>query len=217
MANRTSHCLASPLARGPRTLSGNGRVRFLFLRYACRLYDCAYISRHTVSARSSYRHGDPDRSAEPALLGLSSRERAFSSATRKSISARTRGVSRISGCTPSLTVLEGSGRGGSMRINAGRRSASTRGRTAIASPASAVSNPSKPCLIFLAPATRNNWRVFNKLEFLILKSSRRPQIRNPVVVWRHLYIQGRSPQEAAEQAAVSAYNTQSAADRLRKR
>jgi hypothetical protein len=39
----------------------------------------------------------------------------------------------------------------------------------------------------------------------------------PVRVWRHLYIQGRSPREAAEQAAVSAYNTRSAADRLRGR
>jgi hypothetical protein len=41
--------------------------------------------------------------------------------------------------------------------------------------------------------------------------------RIPVRVWRHLDIQGRSPQEAAKQAAVSAYNTQSAADRLRGR
>jgi hypothetical protein len=38
----------------------------------------------------------------------------------------------------------------------------------------------------------------------------------PVRVWRHLYIKGRAPQEAAAQASVSAYNTQSAADRLRK-
>jgi hypothetical protein len=44
---------------------------------------------------------------------------------------------------------------------------------------------------------------------------------NPAIIpqrmWRHLYIQGRSPQKAADQAAVSAYNTQSAAARLRKR
>jgi hypothetical protein len=39
----------------------------------------------------------------------------------------------------------------------------------------------------------------------------------PISVWRHLYIQGRSPQQAADRAAVSAYNTRSAADRLRKR
>jgi hypothetical protein len=39
----------------------------------------------------------------------------------------------------------------------------------------------------------------------------------PVRVWRHQYIRGRSPQDAADQAAVSAYNTQSAAARLRKR
>jgi hypothetical protein len=39
----------------------------------------------------------------------------------------------------------------------------------------------------------------------------------PMRVWRHLYIQGRSPQKAADQAAVSAYNRQSAADLLRKR
>jgi hypothetical protein len=39
----------------------------------------------------------------------------------------------------------------------------------------------------------------------------------PMRVWRHLYIQGRSPQKAADQAAVSAYNRQSAADLLGKR
>jgi hypothetical protein len=42
----------------------------------------------------------------------------------------------------------------------------------------------------------------------------------PVRVWRRLFIQGRSPREAAKQAAMSAYkmsayNKQSAADRLR--
>jgi hypothetical protein len=37
----------------------------------------------------------------------------------------------------------------------------------------------------------------------------------PMRVWRHLYIQGRSPQRAADQAAVSAHNVRSAADRLR--
>jgi hypothetical protein len=39
----------------------------------------------------------------------------------------------------------------------------------------------------------------------------------PERLWRHMYIQGRSPQQAADKAAVSAYNAQSAADRLRKR
>jgi hypothetical protein len=39
----------------------------------------------------------------------------------------------------------------------------------------------------------------------------------PERLWRHMYIQGRSPQKAADQAAASAYNTQSAADRLRGR
>jgi hypothetical protein len=39
----------------------------------------------------------------------------------------------------------------------------------------------------------------------------------PVRIWRHLYIQGRAPQEAAAQAAVSAYNARPAADRLRDR
>jgi hypothetical protein len=39
----------------------------------------------------------------------------------------------------------------------------------------------------------------------------------PVRVWRHLYIQGRNPQKAADQAAVSAHNVRSAADRIRKR
>jgi hypothetical protein len=33
----------------------------------------------------------------------------------------------------------------------------------------------------------------------------------------HMYIQGRSPQDAADQVAVSAYNARSAADRLRGR
>jgi hypothetical protein len=40
---------------------------------------------------------------------------------------------------------------------------------------------------------------------------------SPQRMWRHLYIKGRSPQKAADQAAVSAYNTQSAADRLKRR
>jgi hypothetical protein len=39
----------------------------------------------------------------------------------------------------------------------------------------------------------------------------------PARVWTRLYTEGRSPPEAAEQAAVSAYSTQSAADRLRNR
>jgi hypothetical protein len=38
----------------------------------------------------------------------------------------------------------------------------------------------------------------------------------PARMWKHLYIQGHSPQRGAELAAVSAYNAQSAADRLRK-
>jgi hypothetical protein len=37
----------------------------------------------------------------------------------------------------------------------------------------------------------------------------------PERLLRHMYIQGRSPQDAADQAAVSAYNARSAADRLR--
>jgi hypothetical protein len=44
---------------------------------------------------------------------------------------------------------------------------------------------------------------------------------NPGIItarmWKHLYIQGKTPQKAADQAAVSAYNAQSTADRLRKR
>jgi hypothetical protein len=39
----------------------------------------------------------------------------------------------------------------------------------------------------------------------------------PARMWKHLYIQGHSSQRGAELAAVSAYNAQSAADRLRKR
>jgi hypothetical protein len=38
----------------------------------------------------------------------------------------------------------------------------------------------------------------------------------PERLWRKLYLQGLSPQKAADQAAVSAYNTMSAAARLRK-
>jgi hypothetical protein len=38
----------------------------------------------------------------------------------------------------------------------------------------------------------------------------------PARMWKHLYIQGRTPQKAAGQAAVSAYNAQSATE-LRKR
>jgi hypothetical protein len=39
----------------------------------------------------------------------------------------------------------------------------------------------------------------------------------PARMWKHLYIQGKTPQKAADQAAVSAYNAQSAADRLKRR
>jgi hypothetical protein len=39
----------------------------------------------------------------------------------------------------------------------------------------------------------------------------------PERLWRRLYIQGRSPKDAADQAAVSAYNMQSAGVWLRKR
>jgi hypothetical protein len=36
----------------------------------------------------------------------------------------------------------------------------------------------------------------------------------PARVWTRLYTQGRSPKEAAEQAAVSAYNTRPAFERM---
>jgi len=39
----------------------------------------------------------------------------------------------------------------------------------------------------------------------------------PTRVWTRLYTQGRSPQEAAAQAAVSAYNTRSALERMREK
>jgi hypothetical protein len=35
----------------------------------------------------------------------------------------------------------------------------------------------------------------------------------PARMWKHLYIQGKTPQKAADQAAMSAYNARSAADR----
>jgi hypothetical protein len=38
----------------------------------------------------------------------------------------------------------------------------------------------------------------------------------PERLWRKLYVQGLSPQKAADQAAVSAYNTMSPADRLKR-
>jgi hypothetical protein len=38
----------------------------------------------------------------------------------------------------------------------------------------------------------------------------------PERLWRRFYTQGRSPREAADQAAVSAYNTMSPADRLKR-
>jgi hypothetical protein len=38
----------------------------------------------------------------------------------------------------------------------------------------------------------------------------------PARLWRKLYMRGLSPQKAADQAAVSAYNTMSPADRVRK-
>jgi hypothetical protein len=44
---------------------------------------------------------------------------------------------------------------------------------------------------------------------------------NPAIIpqrtWRNLYIQGKTPQQAADRAAVSAYNRRSAADRLKRR
>jgi transposase-like protein len=39
----------------------------------------------------------------------------------------------------------------------------------------------------------------------------------PIRVWRRLYIQGRTPHDAADKAAVSAHNARSAADRLKRR
>jgi dihydropteroate synthase len=38
----------------------------------------------------------------------------------------------------------------------------------------------------------------------------------PERLWRRLYIQGRTPHDAADKAAVSAYNARSAADRLKR-
>jgi hypothetical protein len=42
------------------------------------------------------------------------------------------------------------------------------------------------------------------------------KITAPERVWKKLYIEGRSPQDAANRVAVSAHNAQSPADRLRK-
>jgi transposase-like protein len=39
----------------------------------------------------------------------------------------------------------------------------------------------------------------------------------PMRVWRHLYIHGRTPQDAARQAAVSAHNVRPAFEGMRKR
>jgi hypothetical protein len=38
----------------------------------------------------------------------------------------------------------------------------------------------------------------------------------PARMWKHLYIQGKTPQKAADEAAASEYNARLAADRLRK-
>jgi hypothetical protein len=44
---------------------------------------------------------------------------------------------------------------------------------------------------------------------------------NPAIIpqpaWRNMYIQGKTPQQAADRAAVSADNRRSAADRLKRR
>jgi transposase-like protein len=39
----------------------------------------------------------------------------------------------------------------------------------------------------------------------------------PIRVWRRLYIQGRTPHDAADKAAVSAHNARLAANRLKRR
>jgi hypothetical protein len=39
----------------------------------------------------------------------------------------------------------------------------------------------------------------------------------PQRTWRNMYIQGKTPQQAADRAAVSAYNRRSATDRLKRR
>jgi hypothetical protein len=39
----------------------------------------------------------------------------------------------------------------------------------------------------------------------------------PAPVWKHAYVQGLTPEDAAEQAAVSAYNVRPASDRLKGR
>jgi hypothetical protein len=68
----------------------------------------------------------------------------------------------------------------------------------------------------LAPPRRPDFKTWlaDAVAELQRKHNVNPSII-PVRVWQQLFIQGRSPQEAADQAAVSAYNTQSAADRLR--
>jgi hypothetical protein len=38
----------------------------------------------------------------------------------------------------------------------------------------------------------------------------------PERLWRHMYIRGMTPQKAADQAAASAYNAMSPADRLKR-
>jgi hypothetical protein len=66
-----------------------------------------------------------------------------------------------------------------------------------------------------APADFVTWKARAAAEL------KRQHSVNPGVIparmWKHLYIQGKTPQKAADQAAVSAYNAQSAADRLKRR
>jgi hypothetical protein len=53
----------------------------------------------------------------------------------------------------------------------------------------------------------------------VAKLDQRHDVRSGIIperIWRRFYIRGMTPQKAADQAAVSRHNPQSAADRLRK-
>jgi hypothetical protein len=66
-----------------------------------------------------------------------------------------------------------------------------------------------------APADFVTWKARAAAE-LKRQNSVNPGII-PARMWKHLYIQGHSPQRGAELAAISALNARSAADRLKPR
>jgi hypothetical protein len=74
------------------------------------------------------------------------------------------------------------------------------------------SRPGRP-----APATTSYAEWKDRAEVQLERRHGVKATTIPTRVWTRLYIQGRSPKEAAEQAAVSNFNTRPAFERTRKR